>query len=151
MSSLINAGKHPKIVIIDYYDDLIAQLEVYAEEMLEMIKDDECFNNIGEQQSVEISENYSEKSNGSILIKEFVNSERMRAINEIKRIQKERLEELKLGKTKPTSICEALFGDNQFGFLVNIPQLNVTKQMKFKILVVVIDFYLDKSDIKLIE
>jgi hypothetical protein len=40
MSTLID-GKHPKQIVIEYYDDLIARVDVYAEEMLEKIKDDE--------------------------------------------------------------------------------------------------------------
>jgi hypothetical protein len=39
-TTLIN-GKHPKIVVIEYYDELISRVDVYAEELLETIKDDE--------------------------------------------------------------------------------------------------------------
>jgi hypothetical protein len=43
LSALIN-GKHYKQVVIDYYDDLIARLDVEAEETLEKFKNDDEFN-----------------------------------------------------------------------------------------------------------
>jgi hypothetical protein len=178
--SLID-GKHPKLVIIDYYDDLISRLEIYAEETLEKMKNN---NNNNEHLSDDIgivaeeieqdlglshfsidkrfedpfSDKYKfdepVKSYKGILVKNFVHSERMKAINELKQMQKNRLEELKMTQTRPTSTEEALFGAgrSKFGFLVNIgEETKVGKKMKFRLLAVVVDFYLEKADINRIQ
>jgi hypothetical protein len=170
MSALID-GKHPKIVIIDHYDDLIARLDVYAEETLEKLKGDEYINDYEKKEEYSYVEEFfnfdqiferdqnSDKytfddpiqSQRYILLKDFVHSERMKAINEIKQIQKDRLEELKLAKTRPTTVEEALYGANKFGFLVNIEESKVGMSKKFKLQTILIDFYLDKEQIKLVE
>jgi hypothetical protein len=87
------------------------------------------------------------------LFQDFVHAERMRGVNEMKQLQRDRLEEIKLAKTKPTSIAEALFGENKFGFLVKIKGRNlfVETRMKFRLLAVVTDFYLDNDQIEEIE
>jgi hypothetical protein len=194
MTSLIN-GKHPKQVIIDYYDDLIAQVDIYAEETLKNVKIDEYVNdnygqdefmdNVESDDSSELfyqpvenrfkdpySDKYTfdeliEESKSGLLLNDFVHSERMKAINEIKKLQKDRLEELKLANTKPTTTEEVLFGGNKFCFLVKIDKYkssvakrfvfakidksDVGEKMIFKLLAVVVDFYLDKEDIEIVE
>lgn len=185
-STLIN-GKHYKQVLIEYYDDLIAQLDIQAESTLDKFKDDEDFIKgqnqkilDQEQNVVKISDNsfdeddffqqeyeletlndpsifkYSfvdepvvKNAHDGMLFQDFVHAERMRGINEIKQLQKDRLEELKLAKIKPTSFDEALFGGNKFGFLVEINEsLFVEMRIKFRLLVVVIDFFIDMDHIE---
>jgi hypothetical protein len=83
-----------------------------------------------------------------MLVKDFVHSERMKAINEFKQLQKERLEELKLSKTRPTTVEQALFGGNKFGFLIKFDEESTFGMlMKFRLFAVVVDFYLDKNEI----
>jgi hypothetical protein len=41
MSTTLIDGKHPKIVIIEYYDDLIAQVDVYTGETMKKVPKDE--------------------------------------------------------------------------------------------------------------
>jgi hypothetical protein len=179
ITSLIN-GKHPKQVIIDYYDDFIAELDIYAEETLKNVKNDEYVNDndgynkyIDRKESEESSselfyqpienrfrdpynDKYTfdgliEESKSGLLLKDFVHLERMKAINEIKKLQKDRLEEFKLAKTKPTTIEEALFGGNKFCFLVKVDTSYIAKRLIFKLLTVVVDFYLDKEDIEFVK
>jgi hypothetical protein len=173
MSSLID-GKHPKIVIIDYYDDLISQVDICAEETLEKTQDDEYIV-INIEQKEENNEDYGlfqhpidkrfndpytdkykfddplkVESHRGMLVKEFVHSERMKAINELKQLQKERLDELKLSKTKPTTVEEALFGGNKFGFLIKFDKKSnyfSGRLMRYRLAAVVVDFYLDKNEI----
>lgn len=179
MSVLIN-GKHPKQVIIDYYDDLIYKLDIYAEEYLKKIANNESFDDKNElldkklDQSDEETMNsdlyyqpiekqfedpYSDKYaldeplkfNKACMVKDFVHIERVRAIEVIKEIQKERLEEMKSTTSKPSSVEEALFG-KKFGFLVEIDDYNEqVKNMKFRLLTVIVDFYLEQDDIAYIE
>jgi hypothetical protein len=179
-SSLID-GKHYKQVVIEYYDDLIAQMDVHAEEQIEKFKNDNEFN-VYENKKVlkqtldtynyeEFFQQIFEKlkdpyrtqyrfENEEPLVTplpdktfhDFVHAERMRGINEMKLLQKNRLEEIKLAKTKPTSIEEALFGGNKFGFLLEINESKfVETRMKFRLMAVVVDFYLDKDQIKQIQ
>lgn len=172
MSTLIN-GKHYKQVVIEYYDDLIAQVDAYAEERLKEIKDHEIcesnettenhedhelFHDPDERFADPYSDHFSldeesaVMSNSGVLLKDFVHIERMRAINEFKRLQKERLDELKLAETKPSSIDQALFGSTQFGFLVNIDKYSqIGKIMNLQLVAVVVDFYLDDFDVQKIE
>jgi hypothetical protein len=172
-------GKHYKQVVIEYYDDLIAQVDAFAEEILEEIKDDEIFSEkINERRKrpkdecddffhYRNDERYTDpytiqytldepvtSSNNGVLVKEFVHNERLRAVNEFKRLQKQRLDELRLSKTKPSSVEEALFGGTQFGILVKIDEESNSidaKRMKFRQLAVVVDFYLDPEDVEKIE
>jgi hypothetical protein len=171
MSSLID-GKHPKIVIIDYYDDLISQVDIYAEETLEKTADYEYIVNIEQKEEdnyedyglfhdpidkrfddpytdkYKFDESLKVKSQRSMLVKDFVHSERMKAINEFKQLQKDRLEELKLSKTRPTTVEEALFGGNKFGFLIKFAEESSFGILrKFRLFAVVVDFYLDKNEI----
>jgi hypothetical protein len=173
MTALID-GKHPKIIIIDYYDDLISRLDIYAEETLENVKENEYvnvkvfeneeqnkeaidnrYNSVKEQFKDPYSDEYTFddaiESRKGVLLKDFVHLERMKAINEIKKIQKDRLEELKLSKMRPTSVEEALFGGNKFCFLINIEKCIKGKKTNFKMMTIIVDFYLDKANIELVE
>jgi sulfur relay (sulfurtransferase) complex TusBCD TusD component (DsrE family) len=177
MSSSLIDGKHYKQVVNDYYDDLIARLDVYAEERMEKIKDDVAFdkdenqnlidkdrmrflfieNHFIEGKTQSFRNPYSDEyklddespvisNNAAISFKDCVHCERMRGVNEMKKLQKDRLEEIKMAKTKPTTIEEALFGGNKFGFLLEIDgKYFVEMGLKFRFLVVVVDFYL-KTD-----
>lgn len=181
-SSLIN-GKHYKLVVLDHYDDIINELDIYAEESLKKFKNDDDFNKNEEKESLEIlkdrdylhlecyrqikMQNVDDKtaSAGDVVVisngdgkffQDFVHCERMRAIEEMKKLQKNRLEELKssIESTRPpNSIEEALFGvGTKFGFLIKIAQCQfVGMGIKFRGLAVVVDFYLDKLQIELIE
>jgi hypothetical protein len=177
-STLIN-GKHYKQVVIEYYDDLIAQLDVHAEEQLEKFKNDDDFNKYESKKAnkptkefyykkekffKEISKifdiysrtKYSEfaisNETSELTFQDFVHVERMRGINVLKKLQKDRLEELKLAKVKPTTTGEALFGDKEFAFLLPIEESKyIEMSMKFRLLVVVVDFYLEKVQIEQIK
>lgn len=162
MTSLID-GKHPKIVIIDYYDDLISQVDIYAEEYLEKLKklakNDFDGTKHKKCEDVVYDLNYQpdekrvNKEDSFIInenINDYVYSERMKAIGVIKEIQKKRLEELKSSQIQPTSVEDALFG-KQFCFLLKIKDENKNLNMKFRLLTLVVDFYLDKLQINKLE
>jgi hypothetical protein len=179
MSSTLINGKHYKQVVIEYYDDLIAQLDVHAEITLDKFKDDNAFNKSHGQKMLKprqlfynslgfffekefepfkdpLSFKYrfndelvASNAHSDIVFQDFVHAERMRGVNEMKKLQRERLEELKVAKTKPTTIEEALFGENKFGFLVEIGENQFEEiPLKFRVLAVVVDFYLDKVQIE---
>jgi hypothetical protein len=155
MASLVN-GKHPKQIVIEYYDDLISDVDIYAEEILKKIKDDEVLNDeenevleenreeddtrvtlISLQYETEIetelkNDPYNSKYtfSGHVenmekrLLKEFVHCERMRAIETLRKVQKERLEELNLvlrTPNSPKSIQETLLG-TKFCFFVKLSE-----------------------------
>jgi hypothetical protein len=168
--SLIN-GKHPKQIIIDYYDDLINQLDIYAEESLEKIsntdesiddnippisiwfkieRDPDLYKSIEKRfddpYHIRFKHSLPIKCAQNVLLKDFVHSERIKAINVIKEIQKERLEEVKLAAVKPTTREEALFG-KKFAFLLKIDNTSA----KFKLLTLIADFYLDENQVKICE
>lgn len=173
MTTLID-GKHPKMVIIDYYDNLISDLDICAENIFKSLTN-ECFD--GNEMRLRDLDDYldlSERPNDddfeiqfnnkytfdepieshrNILIKDFVNKKRANAVLKFKEIQKDRLEKMKLSTMKPTSIAEALFGEEKiFGFVVNINEnAKVRSKMKYGLLAVVADFYLTKIDISDIE
>jgi hypothetical protein len=175
MASTLIDGKHYKIIVINYYDDLIAELDVHAEVTLDKYKDDNGFNKNHEQQQNVYNDDetqnefepfedpYSFKysfndelvvpnAHADMVFQDFVHAERMRGINEMQKLQKDRLEELKVAKTKPTTFEEALFGGNKFGFLVEIDENKFKKMpLKFRVLAVVVDFYLDKDQIEKIK
>lgn len=194
-TSLID-GKHPKKIVIDYYDDLIAQVDIYAEELLETIKDDAIVNepslshkkhleDLDLDDQDELDKNYnnsylydpferiyndpykckynfdvspplppsqppSPPRQTPLLVKDFVHSERMKAINLLKKFQKERLEELNKAIKRPSSVEEALFG-NKFCILVEVGESNKKMKMIFRLVTVVVDFYVGKDQFKRIE
>lgn len=90
----------------------------------------------------------------SRLVKDFVHKERMRAIEVIKSVQKERIDEmntyLKSGKALPTTTKGALFS-NKFCFLVELAESNPEHKMKVKLLLFLVDFYLESDQIRAIE
>jgi hypothetical protein len=112
---------------------LISRLDIYAEETLKTVKENEYVKEFeNKEENRQTSDNIYDsvekqfedpyifkykfddpvESHKGVLLKDFVHSERMKAVNEIKKMQKDRLEELKLAKTKPASNEEALFGAN---------------------------------------
>lgn len=170
-------GKHPKRIVIDYYDDLISQVDIYAEDCLKKISDDDYLieaqddnfqdledstNSYYQRIEKQFEDPYSDeykfneeqqplsRCNDKVLVKDFVHSQRMKAINEIKRMQKERLEELKTMKNKPNSTEEALFS-HKFCFIVNLDEKKFLVKVKFKLLTLVVDFYLENKAILKIE
>jgi hypothetical protein len=184
MSSQLINGKHYKQVVIEYYDDLIARLDVNAEERMKQIKDDDEFSkyettiiNEREMKACDAEDNaergflglgffesihkrfdcpsredcfqpvYSKRHHGKF--HDFVHCERMRGVNEMKKLQKDRLEEIKRAEKKPTTVEEALFGGEKFGFLIEI-QENLAP-MKFRLVVVVVDFFLENVHIEQVE
>lgn len=180
-SSTLIKGKHYKQVIIDYYDDLIAQVDIYAEIILEKVSNSEIFKDYDEKSKIEEDEKINDLNsesnlyfqsieskfkdpytstytfqpetiefNETFLVNDFVHSERIKSIEVLKHLQKTRLDELKSAPIKPNSTETALFG-NKFGFLVNLNSENSKKvKMKFRLLTLVIDFYLEENDIKFI-
>lgn len=165
MSSALINGKHYKKVVIDYYDDLIAELDIYAEEVLKKLAYDEYldweendlkadepdlyYQSIEKQFEDPYNDTYKfddtvDNNTKYITIKGFINSERMKAIEMIKKLQKERLDELKFTKIVPTTDKEALFG-KRFGFLINVDDFDSgwkKLQIKFRLITVIVDFYL---------
>lgn len=169
MSSLIK-GKTPKKIVIDYYDDLICQVEIYAEKCLKRLKDDTSLMSVKEDDFVNPDEsNLFYKSierqfddpysgvykfepeaiicNEKVLIKDFMNSQKVKVIGELKELQRQRLEEIeKATKNAPKSVEEALFSNN-FSFLIKLERQRHVK-LKFKLLTLILDFYLDEKNIQ---
>jgi hypothetical protein len=96
------------------------------------------------------------RRNKSQLVKDFMNEERLRAIKEIRKVEKERVDELtlimKTGNELPSSIKEALFGNNKkFCFLIKLANANPRYRMHFKLLTFLVDFYIEPEQIRAIE
>lgn len=173
MSTLIN-GKHYKLLVIDYYDELISQIDIHAENLLKEICDDEIIApRYGKENDANEADNanlyyqpiakrleniYSDKykfdesawCGESMLLKDFVHLERTKAVNEIKKVQKERLEEIYLDKVKPTTVDGALYG-KRFAFLIDIYKDRLVEKLKFQVLTLIVDFDLDYDEIEFIE
>lgn len=188
-SNLLIDGKHPKKIVIDYYDELINQVDIYAENILENIDKNakngvrmetiikELKDSLNEEEIPDLyytpilkqfEDPYSSKytfENDSTIetnqedlpIEKIVHLKRMQAIEVMKQLQKERLDEIKSTLVASTSVSEAIFG-KQFCFLVKIDQENNEIKMKidqenynFKLLTIVVDFNLDKNEIYVIK
>jgi hypothetical protein len=83
-----------------------------------------------------------------MFVKDFVHLEKMKACEELKKLQKERLDELKLATSKPKTREEAIFG-KKYAILVEISDELIMS--KFNLLTLVIDFYLKNDDVKHVE
>jgi hypothetical protein len=157
-------GKHPKVLAIEYYDKLVSDVDIYAEELLENTKDDEYLN--GSVYEPDFSQNFYESVEkqfedtaidkykleeeddpiNKVKVKDFVHSQRMRAIEAINAVQKQQVDELNAATKKPTTLEEALFA-NKFCFHINFAEQGLIKP-KFKLLTFVVDFYLDEKTIQ---
>lgn len=174
MSVLIE-NKHPKVIIIDYYDDLISRVDIYAEDFLKKISLNEPLIELKEYVpsrdeddedmfyyqpiSNQFEDTYSDKykycddpgpPQQVHLLKDFIHSKRMKAIEAIRLLQIKNLEELKASGGAPKLTRDELF-EKTFGFLLKIDENNKKVKMKFRLLTIIVDFYLDKDSLDFVE
>jgi hypothetical protein len=175
-------GKHPKVLVIDYYDNLVSDVDIYAEELLKKTKDDEYFDlddyvddddddegmpdfskyfyqpiekqfedtAIVKYKFDEDHELFMKDKEKRVKVKDFVHSQRMKAIEVIKAVQKQQIEHLNAAKKKPKTLEEALF-TNKFCFLINLEKIKRIEMPIYKLLTFIVDFYLDDKTIKQIK
>lgn len=178
-SSSVNNEKHPKHIVIDYYDSLISEVDIFAEELLKNVKgtdhiqeshsqdDGDDLNDSNSSNSFyeQIEKKFEPKSSVKAykfddhvvqttgeLVKDFIHSQRIKTIEMIKELQKERLEEINaliLAKNKPTTTQEALFGQ-KFCFIIQIDKTRINQAAK-SLLTVFVDFYLENNEVQLLE
>lgn len=173
---------HPKIVIINYYDSLISDLDIYVEEFLKSLEiekssggeddallgienkrqsdsnesDNENDNlvdySFDQNQIVNLFEKYNdeyvyednvEEDISKITSKrDYFNLIRSKAIAEIRKIQKYNLDSLKIDSSSNWA-REDLFG-NKYCFLIKMESFQY--DLNFKMLTIVVDFYLDQDE-----
>jgi hypothetical protein len=127
-----------RMLIIDYYDSLIRQVDIYTEEILE-------------------------KPNETNSTKEFANKTRQKFIDEIKKLQREHVEFIKTKfqstdrskieeKNEENNAFQGLVRDDLFGekicFVIDTTKCShFDTKPKFALVLVILDFNLDQRSI----
>ena len=168
-----------KIEIINYYDELIHQVDIDIEESLEqynehqVLRDLKCFE-FDEQikcvgtyfksflSLIESFEYYSDdyQTVESTKVVDYLNQTRMRTIDELRKAQEESLEYYKLNSDRFSTIKEvsdvnkleelkSQLFADRFYFQVRIKGKN--KHWAFNLFTFVTDFYMSPSDIHILE
>ena len=124
-----------RLLIVDYYDSLIRDIDIYTDELLEV-----------------------ESKSGSTKVNEYLGLNRSKAIEEINKAKCENLERYESNKEKYKcdlneltderleSIRSELF-EEKFYFLLRVNN----KNDEFNLIIVVCDFYLNQFDLNLIK
>lgn len=162
--------KHPKIYIIEYYDDLIREIDLYAESLLVEYNENSVLPTISSKPREALFEEihgvnlykgeynpYDDiEANNPEIAKtekaiEYINSMRERAIVELRKAQEENLRDYEANKNQlykdwkqanKKTLISQLFA-NKFCFLIKSNQ-PLDKSI-YKLLTVIVDFYLDKE------
>lgn len=195
----------PKLVIIDYYDSLINQIDIYTEELIEKCQDNDLLLHVfgGEnpgRQKTTLGEELTNYQNGPEMfdffidpyndeydldnasitnskfvpgvtrIKEYLNSLRMSAIEEIRTAQEENIRyyesirnrvEIERNSEKIELLRSQIFS-NRFCFLMRIVVENSPLSSSylrsyprcdaiFKLFTIVVDFYMSDEEIDLLK
>ena len=162
----------PKIEIINHFDELINQVDIDIDESIktynqkQVLKNLKCFKIENRRQNVLFCIAYLAKfkssSNAdkhqtmelwseSTKVVDYLNQVRMRTIEELRKAQKEALENYKLNSTRFKSLEEIselrsqLFGEKYY-FQVRLTTKNY-KPWVFNVFTFVTDFYMSPSDI----
>ena len=170
----INEFYNPKLFIVDYYDSLISEIDIYTEELLEKYNENDLLEeNPKEKDSFEnatsINQYKIEYKNelmikvtpGSTKIHEYLNEVRSKAIEEINKVKHENLERLEMNKDKYKydrsdmtiekvgEMKKELFKE-KFCFLIKVNNCVLECQKSntelFKLHLIVTDFYLEHYD-----
>ena len=173
-----NEFHSPKMLIVDYYDDLIRDIDIYTEELLEKYSQDDlltieakprpekldfCDEFVFFKNPYRIEYENDLKINvtqGSTKIHEYLNLVRSKAIEEINKAKEENLQRYEINKErnkidrteeKVEEMKKELF-EKKFCFLLRIDYIfNERNNNLFKLYTIVTDFYLDqyeRNDIK---
>ena len=166
----------PKLLIVDYYDDLIRDIDIYTEEQLAKYSQDDLLpieSNPEYPSSVEIEglkdpykieyKNESEinVTPGWTKIIDYLNLVRSKAIEEINKAKEENLERYELNKSKYKYDRNNMSDENleemkrelfkeKFCFLIRFEKFE-SESTKFELVTVVTDFYLDHNERHLIK
>ena len=152
--------RNPKLIIIDYYDSLIRQVDIYTEEQLEKYPREKVIDkdSFGDQLPAE-----------SINLHDFLNQKRDEYISEIKKAEKEAFEHFESIKSElrvldksareeeiERDLKSRLF-EKKSMFIWSVddnPKLGIEwakKPFPFKLLLFVFDFYLNKNEQELLK
>ena len=176
-SSSNNQFHSPKMLIVDYYDDLIRDIDIYTEELLQKYSQDDLLT-IAKPEKLDFCDEFVFFKNpyrieyendlkinvtqGSTKIHEYLNLVRSKAIEEINKAKEENLQRYEINKLrnkidgteeKLEEMRRELF-EKKFCFLLRIDYdyiFNEENNNLFKLHTIVTDFYLDqyeRNDIK---
>lgn len=171
-----NEFHSPKMLIVDYYDDLIRDIDIYTEELLEKYSEDDLLTIEAKPkpQKLDLSDEFVFFKNpykieykndlminvtqGSTKIHEYLNLVRSKAIEEINKAKDENLQRYEIKKDKykidradltekkVEEMRKELF-EEKFCFLVRIDNIFYEKNNNlFKLYTIVTDFYLDQYE-----
>ena len=158
-----NEFYNPKLLIVDYYDSIISQIDIYIEELLEKYNEDDVLKkNRKEKDSFKLDTSINpykiEYQNelkinitpGSTKVHDYLNQVRSKAIEEIKKAKDENLERYEINKEKykydRNNLTVETFQEmknelfkEKFCFLLKVNN----NSNKSKLYTIVTDFYLD--------
>ena len=160
----------PKIELINYFDNLINRVDIDIEKCLKKYKEDEllekkvefscyptfeiCFFDLLQEKEEETVNLWSEKTK----VVDYLNQVRMRTIEELRKEQKDRVENSSqfkylrvpiTGKKKKEELKNQLFAD-KFCFQVKITKKKY-ENCYFNLFTFVTDFYMSQYDIDLLQ
>ena len=143
----------PKIEIINHFDELINQVDIEFEECLGKYNEETV---LGEIRCTKIEDETSEFWSESTKLGDYLNQERIRTIEELRKAQTETLEYYKLNSSLFKASEEITYKnkiDEFFGekFYFQLRYTRKKNSWIFNLYTFVTDFYMSPSDIDILE
>lgn len=165
-----------KILIIDYCDELVRQIDIYTEQTLERINDNDVIvpkerekqavdpRNFCQSEEDSFADPFNDKyeyTDSRVLpisgtkVKDYVNNVRLRAIEEVDKFLVQSLEYYEANKSRINEAVELNEADlfaNRFVFTLNFENMeDIDDSMPFKMALIISDFFLNHSDLDLLK
>jgi hypothetical protein len=166
-----------KILIIDYCDELVRQIDIYTEQTLERTNDNDVIvlpkerekqavdaRNFCHSEEDSFAEPFNDKyeySDSRVLpisgtkVSDYVNNVRLKAIEEINKFLAQSLEYYEANKSRINEAVELNEADlfaNRFVFTLNFENMeDIDDSMPFKMALIISDFFINQSDLDLLK
>ena len=156
---MMDEFKSPKMLIIDHYDSMIRQLDIFTEELIEKSDEKDLVDLLPKDD--ENMTGLDGVTPGTTRFRDYLELVRSKSIEELKKAQQETLDSYEMNKSlykydretltdeKVEEMRKNLFKD-KFCFLLHFGYDNRTK-CALKYATIITNFYLDENDLDLLK